>query len=67
VTNVLSAFAEYKPRPSTSLRAQLNYIGSIDTERLVYAGARDRTALVYTERRELEPEARINVRLRQTF
>jgi hypothetical protein len=67
VIDVISAFAEYKPRPSLSLRVQVNAIGAIESERLVYAGARDRSGLLFMERRRLDPETRVNFRIRQTF
>jgi outer membrane receptor protein involved in Fe transport len=67
LTDVISAFAEYKPKPSLSLRVQLNAIGTQDTERVVFDGPRDREPLLFVERRRLEPETRINFRIRQTF
>jgi hypothetical protein len=66
-TNGFSAFAEYKPRPSLSLRVQLNGIGLIESERRVFEGARDRSALQFVELRRLEPETRVFFRVRQTF
>ena len=66
-TNVLSAFAEYKPQPSLSFRVQLNAIGAIESERVVFTGARDRSGVSFIERRSLEPETRVNFRVRKTF
>jgi hypothetical protein len=67
VTDVINAFVDYKPQPSLSLRAQVNYIGAIDSERRFYAGARDRTPVIFIEQRHLEPEVRFNFRVRKTF
>jgi hypothetical protein len=65
VFDVLSAFAEYKPKPS--LRVSISAIGAIESERFFFNGPRDRSALQFIEQRRLEPESRINFRIRQTF
>lgn len=67
VFDVLNATAEYKPRPSLAFRVQVSAIGAIQSERLFFAGPRDRTPLLFVEQRRLEPETRINFRVRQTF
>ena len=66
-TNLVTAFAEYKPTPSLSLRVQLNAIGAIESERVVFAGARDRSPVTFIERRRLDPETRVNFRVRKSF
>ena len=46
---------------------QANAIGEQESERIVFTGARDRAPLQYTERRRLDPETRVNFRVRKTF
>ncbi|HEX8570850.1 MAG TPA: TonB-dependent receptor [Caulobacteraceae bacterium] len=67
VTNVITAFADYKPQPSLSLRGQVNYIGAIDNDRIFYTGARHQNPVAYIEQRRLDPEIRYSFRVRKTF
>jgi hypothetical protein len=60
------AWAEYKPTPTLSIRAQVNIWNDIEFERVVYA---DRTtrAVAFTESRAVDPRTFYSIRLRKTF
>lgn len=62
-----SAWIEYKPTDQWTLRAQAWMLGSYDQTRYIYAGPRNTSGLVATEIRSMEPESRLQVRLRRTF
>jgi len=64
--NYFEFYAEYKPTPTLSLRAQLNIWEDFDSERVEYA---DRTVrnIAFLERREVDPRAFWQLRLRKTF
>ena len=42
-------------------------LGSYDQTRYIFAGPRNTSALTATEIRSMEPESRIQIRLRRTF
>ena len=64
--NYFEFFVEYKPTATLSLRAQLNIWEDFDSERIEYA---DRTIrnVAFIERREVDPRAFWQLRLRKTF
>ena len=62
-----SAWIEYKPTDQWTLRAQAWMLGSYDQTRYIFAGPRNTSALTATEIRSMEPESRIQIRLRRTF
>ncbi len=66
INNYLVLFAEYKPRPDLSLRAQVNIWNDFVVEREVYADRVTR-AVSYVERREVDPHTHFQLRLRKTF
>jgi len=65
----VTIFAEYKPRPDLQLRLELLNVTerSFSRERNVYAGARDRTPLLFTEVRDLRWGRVIVLRLRKSY
>ncbi len=62
-----SAWIEYKPTDQWTLRAQAWMLGSYDQTRTVFTGPRGASPVAYTEIRSMEPESRIQLRLRRTF
>jgi len=64
--NYLELYAEYKPTPTLSLRAQLNMWEDFESERLEYADRTDRN-LAFVERRMIDPRPFWQLRLRKTF
>ncbi len=67
VEDFFTIFAEYKPRPSLSLRAQAYFLERFDRRRTVFDGPRDDGDIRFVEDRNLQPESRIQFRVRQTF
>ncbi|HWW12636.1 MAG TPA: TonB-dependent receptor [Brevundimonas sp.] len=59
-------WAEYKPTPTLSLRAQVNVWNDFDQERIVYADRLTRP-ISYIETREIDPRTFYQLRLRKTF
>jgi len=59
-------WAEYKPTPTLSLRAQINVWNDFDQERIVY-GDRLTRPIAYIETREIDPRTFYQLRLRKTF
>lgn len=58
-------FAEYKPTPTLSLRAQLNLWDDFTQKRIQYVGnTRD---VLYTEDSAVDPRTFVSLRLRKTF
>ena len=62
----LEFWAEYKPQPGLSIRAQVNIWDTFDQERTVFA---DRTTrqIAYVETRNIDPRTFYQIRLRKTF
>ena len=65
----VTLFGEYKPRPDLSLRVELLNLTERSVQRIreVYAGPRDRSALAYTDVRDLRWGRIWNIRLRKSF
>jgi len=65
----VTLFYEYKPRPDFSVRAELDNVGGRGFERIleVYAGPRDRSALLYVDRRRQDFKPFLYLRARKTF
>jgi len=59
-------WAEYKPTPTLSLRAQINVWNDFDQERIVY-GDRLTRPIAYVETRQIDPRTFYQLRLRKTF
>ncbi|QDH74425.1 TonB-dependent siderophore receptor [Brevundimonas sp. M20] len=60
------AWAEYKPTPTLSIRAQINIWDNFDQERIAY-GDRVSRPVSYIETREIDPRTFYQIRLRKTF
>jgi len=59
-------WAEYKPTPTLSIRAQVNIWDNFDQERIAY-GNRTTRPIDYIETREIDPRTFYQIRLRKTF
>ena len=60
-------WAEYKPTPTLSLRAQVNIWNDFEVERTVYADRTQARPIAYVENRYIDPRTFISLRLRKTF
>lgn len=60
------AWAEYKPTPTLSIRAQINIWDNFDQTRIAY-GDRVTRPVSYIETREIDPRTFYQIRLRKTF
>lgn len=60
------AWAEYKPTPTLSIRAQINLWDNFDQERIAYADRVTRP-ISYVETKEIDPRTFYQIRLRKTF
>lgn len=65
----VTLFGEYKPKPDLSVRLELLNVTERSAERIreVYAGPRDRSALLYTNVRDLRWGRIWNIRIRKSF
>jgi hypothetical protein len=59
-------WAEYKPTPTLSIRAQVNLWDNFDQERIAY-GNRTTRPIDYVETKEIDPRTFYQIRLRKTF
>jgi hypothetical protein len=59
-------WAEYKPTPTLSIRAQVNLWDTFDQERIAY-GNRTTRPIDYIETKEIDPRTFYQIRLRKTF
>ena len=59
-------WAEYKPTPTLSIRAQVNLWDNFDQERIAY-GDRTTRPIDYIETRQIDPRTFYQLRLRKTF
>jgi hypothetical protein len=64
--NYYELWAEYKPTPTLSVRAQINLWNEFDQERIAYADRVTRP-IAYIETREIDPRTFYQIRLRKTF
>lgn len=60
-------WAEYKPTPTLSLRAQLNIWDDFEVERTVYADRTPARPIAYVENRYIDPRTFVSLRLKKTF
>lgn len=60
-------WAEYKPTPTLSLRAQLNIWNDFEGERTVYANRTPARPIAFVENRYIDPRTFVSFRLRKTF
>jgi len=60
-------WAEYKPTPTLSLRAQLNVWNDFEVERIVYADRTPARPIAYVEQRFIDPRTFVSFRIRKTF
>jgi len=65
-SDYLELFAEYKPTPTLSIRAQLNLWDDFTQQRIVYADRQTR-AIAFIEDSEIDPRTFFQVRVRKTF
>lgn len=63
----LEVWAEYKPTPTLSLRAQLNIWDDFEVERTVYADRTPARPIAFVENRYIDPRTFVSLRLRKTF
>jgi outer membrane receptor protein involved in Fe transport len=65
----VTLFGEYKPKPDLSVRLELMNVTERSAQRTreVYAGPRDRSALAYTDVRDLRFGRMWNLRIRKSF
>ena len=63
----LEAFAEYKPTPTLSFRAQVNVWNDFQVERTVFANRTAARPIDYVELRPIDPRTFWQIRLRKTF
>ncbi|WP_420479516.1 TonB-dependent receptor plug domain-containing protein [Brevundimonas sp. FT23028] len=59
-------WAEYKPTPTLSIRAQMNIWDNFDQERIAY-GNRTTRPVDFIETRQIDPRTFYQIRLRKTF
>lgn len=60
-------WAEYKPTPTLSLRAQLNIWDDFEVERTVFADRTPARPIAYVENRYIDPRTFVSLRLKKTF
>lgn len=60
-------WAEYKPTPTLSLRAQLNIWDDFEVERTVYADRTPARPIAYVENRYIDPRTFVSLQLKKTF
>jgi hypothetical protein len=60
-------WAEYKPTPTISLRAQLNIWNDFEVERTVYADRSPARPVAFVENRYIDPRTFVSFRVRKTF
>jgi outer membrane cobalamin receptor len=65
--NYFELWAEYKPTPTLSLRAQINVWNEFDVQRTVYADRTPARPIAFVEDRYIDPRTFIQLRLRKTF
>lgn len=67
VENNFNVYAEWKPTPALTLRLQYYDIGTLNLTRESFTGLRNVGTLRYTDRRLIDPEARLQFRVRYQF
>ncbi len=65
-TDYYEMWAEYKPTPTLSIRAQVNIWNDFDQERIVFAN-RETRPVAFVEERFVDPRTFWQVRVRKTF
>ncbi len=60
-------WAEYKPTPTLSLRAQINLWDDFEVQRTVYANRTPARPIAYVENRYVDPRTFVSFRVRKTF
>ncbi|MGZ9099281.1 MAG: TonB-dependent receptor, partial [Brevundimonas sp.] len=66
-SDYFEVWAEYKPTPTLSLRAQLNIWNDFEVERTVYADRSAARPIAFVENRYIDPRTFVSLRLRKTF
>jgi hypothetical protein len=66
-SDYFEAFAEYKPTPTLSIRAQVNIWDDFLIERTVFADRSPARPILFTEARPIDPRTFWQIRLRKTF
>lgn len=66
-SDYFEVWAEYKPTPTLSLRAQLNVWNDFEVERTVYADRTPARPIAFVENRYIDPRTFVSFRVRKTF
>ena len=66
-SDYVELWAEYKPTPTLSLRAQVNIWNDFEVERTVYADRTPARPIAFVESRYIDPRTFWSLRLRKTF
>lgn len=66
-SDYFEVWAEYKPRPDLSLRAQLNIWNDFEVQRTVYADRTQARPIAFVENRYIDPRTFVSLRVRKTF
>ncbi|MFN3668926.1 MAG: TonB-dependent receptor plug domain-containing protein [Brevundimonas sp.] len=66
-SDYFEVWAEYKPTPTLSLRAQLNIWNDFEVERIVYADRTPARPIDFVESRYIDPRTFVSFRIRKTF
>src|SRR5690606_10926284 len=66
-SDYFEAWAEYKPTPTLSLRAQVNIWNDFEVERTVFADRSPARPIDFIESRYIDPRTFLSLRLRKTF
>jgi len=66
-SDYVEVWAEYKPTPTLSIRAQLNIWNDFEVERTVYADRTPARPIALVESRYIDPRTFVSLRLRKTF
>jgi hypothetical protein len=66
-SDYFEVWAEYKPTPTLSLRAQLNIWNDFEIERTIYADRTPARPIAFVENRYIDPRTFMSFRVRKTF
>jgi outer membrane receptor protein involved in Fe transport len=66
-SDYFEVWAEYKPTPTLSLRAQINLWNDFEVQRTVFADRTPARPIAFVENRYIDPRTFVSLRLRKTF
>ena len=66
-SDILQIWAEYKPTPTLSLRAQITIWDDLEIQRTVFADRTPDRPIAFVENRDIDPRTLVSLRLRKTF